>query len=222
MQTSLTKTETEDLSNLPDKQWQKVRKNHVASPPYNLSDREKALKEAYEKIIQFSLPVWLTGGSLLGAIRDHDFIPWDDDVDMDMRASDLIKIIKELKNKLMECGFIVRAKKNLPFPKLSFFKYGQKISIGGLHDQGDFLTRPHYKYPTKFFSTKERIVFKGCEFHVPSPPEEYLAFVYGNDWRTPKKSDNELEYINPINFITLPRFVTIKRFILSVINFIKR
>lgn len=42
----------------------------------------KALKEYFDK---HNLEFYLTGGTLLGAIRHHGFIPWDDDIDVIVR-----------------------------------------------------------------------------------------------------------------------------------------
>ena len=53
----------------------------------------KAFKEICEK---HGLTYWLEGGTLLGAIRHEGFIPWDDDIDVNMPEADVIKLEKIL------------------------------------------------------------------------------------------------------------------------------
>ena len=41
------------------------------------------------------------------------------------------------------------------------------------------------------------------EFYlVPSPVEEFLSFVYGPDWMTPKMTSNKEEYLSDDHFNT--------------------
>lgn len=56
------------------------------------------LKRLLDVCRRHDLQLWLAGGSLLGAVRHHGFIPWDDDIDVVMFRKDydeLIRIAKE-------------------------------------------------------------------------------------------------------------------------------
>lgn len=47
-----------------------------------------------------NIPYWLSGGTLLGAIRHGGFIPWDDDIDIELLLPDYKKLLKILKTEL--------------------------------------------------------------------------------------------------------------------------
>ena len=48
------------------------------------------------------IPYWLSGGSMLGAVRHGGFIPWDDDLDIEMLRPDFERLMKLLPSELPE------------------------------------------------------------------------------------------------------------------------
>lgn len=51
---------------------------------------------------QHELRYWLSSGTLIGAIRHNGFIPWDDDLDIEMMRDDYVKLMEILPRELPE------------------------------------------------------------------------------------------------------------------------
>ena len=68
--------------------------------------------------------------------------------------------------------------------------------MGALKKDGAWRIRPAYQYPDKMFQLNETIVFKGLNFNVPTPKEEFLEHVYGKNWMEPIKAVNDIEFYN--------------------------
>ena len=58
----------------------------------------KLLEEFDALCSQNNLPYWIAFGTLLGAVRHHGFIPWDDDTDLCMMRQDIDALIKLVEN----------------------------------------------------------------------------------------------------------------------------
>ena len=51
---------------------------------------------------EHNLPYWLGSGTLIGAVRHGGFIPWDDDIDIELLKKDYDKLLKILPDELPE------------------------------------------------------------------------------------------------------------------------
>ncbi len=56
------------------------------------------LRDVAEFCENHGMRYYLTGGTLLGAIRHHGFIPWDDDIDIQMPRPDYLRFIHEYRH----------------------------------------------------------------------------------------------------------------------------
>ena len=156
--------------------------------------KEKILSEFYKIISEFNVKVILSGGTLLGCIRENDFIAWDDDIDLEMYRDEFNSIIHQLIKKLSSNNFEYYANLTHPWEKISIYKEDQKIQIGSLYKKNKYMITRVRKIPAYLFNNPKEIQFKNMKFYVPNPPEDYLNYVYV-DWRTPIHSDVDVVYL---------------------------
>jgi lipopolysaccharide cholinephosphotransferase len=78
--------------------------------------------------VENDIKYWLSSGTLLGAVRHGGFIPWDDDVDIELERKDYKKLIKILSNTKHE-QFELQTYRNDHFYIAPFAKLRDKKSI---------------------------------------------------------------------------------------------
>ena len=124
-------------------------------------------------------------GSLLGMIRENDFIAWDEDIDMYILQEEE-EAFKDALWPLKEAGFeLVRYDKRGLYSVMRNNEYIdfyvlRKVSGELRHTGGaDFLFERYLQDTVPFD-------FKGVTLRIPRDYEEYLTFSYG-DWRTPRQ-----------------------------------
>jgi lipopolysaccharide cholinephosphotransferase len=76
---------------------------------------------------ELDIDYWLDGGSLLGAVRYGDLIPWDDDIDLCMLRADLERFVREAPSRLGS-AYSVQTPGSDPYIAVSC-----KVFINGTH-----------------------------------------------------------------------------------------
>ena len=207
------------LSNCDEKEFQ-LFFNTISSDKIDFINRKnKAFEEVYKILNSLSCPVFVTGGTLLGIIRDNSLIPWDDDIDMDMLEEDYNIWSKIIFEELIKRDCVVRIKDNEGFPKMRIYSYGIKISIDSLILSNNKRIRPAYNYPDIFFKNSEIFRYKNIDLKIPGPPQDFLKYVYGKNWNIPIQSDNDYEYMSSKVMNKNPIKVYLVKFLLSLKSF---
>ncbi|MGO3886218.1 MAG: methyltransferase domain-containing protein [Mycetocola sp.] len=162
---------------------------------------------------ELDYPVYIVGGTLLGAMRSGSLLPHDDDMDLAVFSEaknpiDLALETAQMERQLQERGF-VSVRHSYAHLQVTFFRedgttdhyidifsgftfddeYGQPFALLGPEiTKSDLLPPSHVK-------------ISGISFPAPRIPEAWLSFAYGPNWRVPDPS---------FSFVTPPS--TIRRF----------
>ena len=170
---------------------------------------EEALSAYYDVAKNLSINFSPMFGTLLGIYRDHNFISYDDDIDMILDIKSLsIDLLNELKNKGFEINKIYVASNykgcQLPmkFKGLTCDIYFSYIDANSRSHVFLPLAIPGYNWSfscdLNFFRIKDVVVpynntsmnwkFRNSQVEIPSNTEEIPTALYGDDFMTPKKN----------------------------------
>lgn len=189
--------------------------------PINVAAAERILKELKQILDGLGITFFLRKGTCLGVIRDNKLIPWDDDVDIGsvigyngLTEQSIDRVVAALKDN----GYLI---------KIDQLDYA--ISVVALKSsiRTDWMVHrvigdstfhwPGVRIPARLFTNTKEIDFIGQKFQVPNPAEEYLRFMYGTEWKIPKKAGYyEKDVLDQIPNDSLPGHAgKLKKFVIN-------
>ena len=159
------------------------------------NDGLMVLKKLFDQI---NLSYYLSSGTLLGAVREKDFIPWDWDVQMYLLMEDAYPIRHKLNEFFLKKGFIIKKfNDSRDSLKWDLRKEGAIFELTAWYEKGKWRYRrkESMRVPSYLFKGEYKINFKNEVYKTLNPPEEYLKFCYG-DWKKPIRTSNKEIYSN--------------------------
>lgn len=125
----------------------------------------------------------LIAGTLLGAVREKDFISHDEDTDLFLYEKDKEYFLSKLPFFLNEGFEIVRYDRR---GLISIMKNGEYIDLYFFTElENNVSNCCGWLIPTTFLKNTGIIKFKNIEFYAPKNYIDYLVYEYGNSWSTP-------------------------------------
>ena len=133
-------------------------------------------------------------GTLLGAVRDGDIIPYDHDIDTGAVKADLQKedsIIHSLKMRQFKPYICVTPPERTD---CRYIQMNRKKVFGHMTWLLRYWDMPRYWASIMDYKPKTAKI-RGVKFPIPDHVNEYLILLYG-DWKTPRKPSDPLSQIS--------------------------
>jgi hypothetical protein len=134
----------------------------------------------------------LTDGTILGLYRQGDFIPHDNDIDVDvLDCREINMICERMKSVGMKLGRKAVYKNQIQ--QLVFYNDEEAVfDMIFWYSNGEIIynysERGYVRSQEKrFFEKLSQIEFKRKKYPIPSHIEEWLTMRFGHDWKLPKK-----------------------------------
>jgi hypothetical protein len=152
---------------------------------------------------QLGAVFFIASGTCLGAVRDGQFIEWDDEMDMGsvigLNGLDEKTIDRGIAA-FEDNGYYVHVDRSSRHIGVHVVKESIRADWTCHRIIGDSVFQyPGVRTSLEFFTQLKEIDFIGEKFLVPNPPEKYLETKYGSNWATPKGPGFEEEVVGKIS-----------------------
>ena len=150
---------------------------------YNEPKLTELLNNTAKLLNDNNIIFWLDQGTLLGAIRENDFIKHDTDMDISISKINSDKLHKILNNKKILQKYKLKLVRDRNEGPIFSLKLIDSISTNkkDRFKNFDYIDIYILDYRPKL----EKKHFKNRYYNVPINSELYLSLVYGSNWKTP-------------------------------------
>jgi len=165
-------------------------------PQHEMHELKSLIRDTHKVLQEFHLTHFLVYGSLWGALRMKDVLPWDSDVDMGLMADEINHIDEqELIDRFASKNISIyyrlwlgsyRIDRNGARGDLMVFQktFFSSISRSGLER---WILFPHHvkyhRFPARLLKKPLPVsAFAGVEISVPREGNEVQKYTYPNDW----------------------------------------
>jgi hypothetical protein len=167
-----------------------ARKRRRNGKPLDIAISKENLLLMKSVLDKHHVTFWLLWGTLLGAVREKNFIEYDTDTDLGCFIVDKEKLIAAIPD-LANAGLILIRRK-YPDDLFTFMRNDEYIDIGLFHKGRDFFFRSFWEYQNNriygdHFKKFEKITFLGERFKIPYNSRRLFRKWYGKGWQKPQK-----------------------------------
>lgn len=163
------------------------------TPPCCLAAVRETAKYVFKLMEKAGVRYWLEGGSLLGAARNGDIIPWDYDVDIgiyksDINKSDHLKKLLKQERFVDEHGFQWERATEGEFFRVHFSDVNRNhVDIFPFYPKNKIMTkntwfkthRQDTEFPEHYLQPLIKIEFIGRNVSAPNNVSDFLEFKFG-------------------------------------------
>ena len=162
------------------------------TPPCCLRALRETAKHVFSILEQENVRYWLEGGSLLGAARNGDIIPWDYDIDIGIYKDDIQKssYLKDAQQSSFvdDEGFVWETASEGEFFRVQYSEQNHlHVDIYPFYSREGTMTkntwfkthRQDTEFPEHFLTPLTKIPFAGIMAGAPNNVRQFLEFKFG-------------------------------------------
>lgn len=162
------------------------------TPPCCLKALRETARHVFGIFDKENVRYWLEGGSLLGAARNGDIIPWDYDVDIGIYREDILKSshLKDAVEKAFvdELGFVWEKAEDGEFFRVQYSEQNHlHVDIHPFYSRNGTMTkntwfkthRQDTEFPEHFLTPLTKLTFAGIMANAPNNVKAFLEYKFG-------------------------------------------